>query len=173
MERLEEWRSVVGYEGQYEVSSFGQVRSVDRTVYQKGGVWRYRSYLLSQDVNKRGYHRVVLSRDNKRRTVSVHRLMGEAFLDNPSGLPFVRHLDDDKSHNRIENLAWGTNSDNQKDSIRNGTHFGASKTHCPENHPYTEENTYVFVRNGRVGRKCRKCHALRERARRRERKANG
>lgn len=161
---------VVGYGGEYEVSNWGQVRSVERTVFQKGGVWRYQSYVLSQDVNKRGYHRVVLSKGNRRRTANVHRLMAEAFLPNPENLPMVRHLDDNKSHNVIDNLAWGTNSDNQKDSIRNGTHWGSSKTHCPQGHPYDEENTYIFTRgNGTTGRKCRMCHALKERERRKDR----
>lgn len=172
MGELEQWRDVVGYEGHYQVSSEGRVRSVERTVFQKGGTWRYQSYILSQDVSKRGYHRVVLSKDNHRRTVNVHRLMGEAFIPNPNGLPMVRHLDDNKSHNFLGNLSWGTNSDNQRDSIRNGTHFASSKTHCPAGHPYNEDNTYVFTRNGKQGRKCRMCHALKERFRRMER-ANG
>lgn len=170
MDGIEQWGPVVGYEGEYEASTRGRVRSVDRTVFQKGGTWRYRSYILRQDVSKRGYHRVVLSRGNQRRTVNVHRLMGETFLPNPENLPMVRHLDDNKGNNVIENLAWGTNSDNQKDSIRNGTHYGSSKTHCPENHPYDEGNTYSFTRNGRPGRKCRKCHALKERVRRKDRR---
>ena len=156
------WKPVKGYEGSYEVSSLGAVRSRDREVTQKGSTWFYRGQVLSQDVSKAGYPRVVLSQGNRRSTRQVHRLMAEAFLPNPTSLPLVRHLDDVKSHNVIENLSWGTVSDNGRDAVRNGTHPKSRKTHCPSGHPYAGSNLYE--KNG--VRKCRKCHALLERKRR-------
>lgn len=89
----------------------------------------------------------------------MHRLVARAFLG-PTDLPLVRHLNDDPSDNRLANLAYGTSSDNALDSVRNGTHAWATKTHCPKGHPYDEANT-ILKAGGR--RNCRECH--REQAR--------
>lgn len=168
MDELEKWLPVSGYEGLYEVSSLGRVRSVDHEVIQKGGVWRYTGQVLKPDVSARGYHRVGLSQGNRTRTINVHRLVAEAHIPNPEGYPLVRHLDDDRDNNRCLNLAWGTVADNGADAVRNGVHNQTRKTHCPQNHEYSEGNTYRGS-SGTV-RKCRKCHALKERERRKDRR---
>jgi len=80
------------------------------------------------------------------------------------------HWDDDPANNRLENLRWGTRSENRKDSVRNGTHNMASKTHCPQGHPYTAGNTYVYPGGNRACNECRR--AYRD-AHREERSAKG
>lgn len=165
----EEWRPVSGYEGYYEVSSSGRVRSVARTVSQKGGTWRYKSYTLRQDISASGYPRVTLSRGNKPRTYQVHRLVAEAFIQNPENFPMVLHWNDVKTDNRHSNLRWGTNRDNQLDSVRNETNPRTRRTHCLAGHPYDSENTYRGT-SGIGARKCRRCHAEKERERRKRRR---
>ena len=71
-------------------------------------------------VNKNGYSMLTLYEDGKNKTVYLHRLLAEAYIPNPDNLPVVRHLNDNKDDNRLENLAWGTKSDNEKDKFSNG-----------------------------------------------------
>lgn len=66
------------------------------------------------------YYNLQLSKGGKARTFSLHRLIAEAYIPNPNNYPAVRHLNDDRTDNRVENLAWGTVSDNMKDKFTNG-----------------------------------------------------
>lgn len=165
----EEWRAIPGWEGFYEVSTLGRVRSLDRTLETVRGPWRQRGRVLSPGMDTRGYQFIGLARGGKATYHRVHRLMALAFLG-PEPYPgaLVRHLNDVRSDNRIENLAWGTHSDNRNDSVRNGTHANAAKTHCPAGHPYSEQNTLATRKpSGVEQRKCRTCMRERYTARRR------
>lgn len=85
----------------------------------------------------------------------------EAFVGpRPEGLE-VRHLDGDPSNNVLSNLTYGTRSDQRMDDVRNGVHPTASKTHCPQGHPYSGDNLYVQKTDG--ARRCKIC--MRERQR--------
>lgn len=105
-----EWRPVKGYEGLYEVSNKGQVRSLPRTVpiFTKGvrsKTFRPGKVLHPQKTHL-NYQQVVLSKDNKQRHKQVHRLVAEAFIPNPNNLPQVNHIDECPGNNRVENLEW-------------------------------------------------------------------
>lgn len=155
----EEWRPVVGYEGHYEVSSRGRVRSQDWDVVRKDGTsFRKKGRVLRPHLSKRGYLAVALHKSGRQQTRTVHRLVAQAFIPNPGDSPVVRHLNDVPTDNRLENLAWGTQSDNIKDAVRNGTHRcpARERTHCPAGHAYSEDNTYVDPRGKRRCRICRK-----------------
>lgn len=153
----EEWRPVPGYEGLYEVSNLGRVRSHDRWVLRGFGrkaLWKGR--ILKPRLGSKGHLFVTLYNEDNGSHRSVHRLVAEAFLPNPEALPVARHLDDDKENNRLDNLSWGTFRDNSQDALRNGRRYGqhnARKTHCPQGHEYNLENT------GRTGRSryCKTC----------------
>ena len=130
------WRPIVGYEGLYEVSSYGRVRSLDR--YVKGKSYRlHKGKVLSPGKNSRGYLSAVLSYNGKHKAITVHRLVAEAFLPNPDNLPEVNHKDEDKTNNRVENLEWcnhkynmnyGTRNIRAKETaIKNGYYTGLSK----------------------------------------------
>ena len=126
------WRPVVGYEGLYEVSNLGRVRSVDRYYYRL-----HKGKVLSLSKNANGYLKVVLSCNGKCKTIKVHRIVAEAFLPNPDNLPQVNHKDEDKTNNSVDNLEWcnakynlsyGTRKDKVRDTnIKNGYWTGLSE----------------------------------------------
>ena len=92
----------------------------------------------------------------------VHRLVLEAFVGpRPEGM-VARHLNGDPGDNRLENLAWGTQSENNYDKVRHGTHHNANKTHCPSGHEYRGDNIKWY----KGFRFCRACHRISERRRR-------
>ena len=105
---MEHWKEVVGYEGLYEVSSHGNVRSIERTIINKHGKpQRYPAKVLKPDVlvtEQTAYHRVTLSKDHKTTRFSVHRLVAIMFLPLVSDKPHVNHLDNDGLNNKVSNL---------------------------------------------------------------------
>lgn len=161
----EEWRPVVGYEGRYEVSNFGSVRSLPR-VDTKGR--RVRGRILAVSTHPSGHQRVKLSRDGDHRSTSLHRVVLIAFAGPPSPGHEVLHGDGNPANNHLSNLRWGTRSENILDRVRHGVHHQAIKTHCPWGHAYDAANTYVCS-DGR--RMCRTCLSERNRARKERRNA--
>jgi hypothetical protein len=149
------WLPVVGYEGKYEVSDDGRVRSLDRLARIRGGAYRPVSgrEMKIQFRPPRGYPVVTLGHDHK---VYVHTLMLTAFAGPcPPGQEAL-HENDVAADNRWpENLSWGTRSQNKLDAVRNGKHNNSTKTHCKRNHEFTPENTYINATSG--GRQCRQC----------------
>lgn len=109
----EQMRDVVGYEGLYEVSSYGRVFSKEKTVPTKNGYTRSYPYKeMKQQVNENGYLTVTLCKQGKRKVIPVHRLVALAFIPNPNGKPQVNHIDEDKKNNMLSNLEWVTNKEN-------------------------------------------------------------
>lgn len=104
MEEIKEiWKPVVGYEGLYEISSFGRVRSLDRVDCKNN---RRKGIVLVPNKRKGEYRSVSLSKDGKSKSHSVHILVAQSFIPNPNNLPMVNHKDEDPSNNRVENLEW-------------------------------------------------------------------
>ena len=103
----EEWKDIEGYEGMYQVSNKGNVKSLERKVWDSRGYYRtVTEKILKTGESGRGYLIVVLCKNGKMKTCKVHRLVAEAFLENPQGLPEVNHLSEDKTDNSLENLEW-------------------------------------------------------------------
>lgn len=116
---MEEWKPVVGFEGYYEVSSLGRVRSVERAVIDKRGRRRmYPAMMLATYLNCHGRVLIGLWRDNRINRMSVHRLVAMAFLPNPDNLPEVNHKDENPQNNRVDNLEWCTHFYNQNYGTR-------------------------------------------------------
>ena len=116
-----QWRPVSGYEDTYEVSSSGDVRSVDRTVrYFDGRERFYRGRTLRQSNGSHGYPMVNLCRGGSCRAALVHRLVLESFVGPcPDGME-CRHIDGNRLNPRLANLAWGTSAENSADTRRHG-----------------------------------------------------
>lgn len=115
------WKPVAGYEGIYEVSNLGRVRSLDREVANRWGTTRKVAGTIRViSVKREGYCFVNLFRKQRGKPMYVHRLVAIAFIPNPEGLPQVNHLDGDKSNNRADNLEWCSGSENCFHAIREG-----------------------------------------------------
>lgn len=108
---MEIWRDIPGYEGLYQVSNFGQVKSLPK---RKGRGFGYATSekILRHSVNSRGYCNIVLCKNGKTETFAIHRLVAENFIDNSLGLPEVDHQDRDKTNNHVGNLRWVTRLEN-------------------------------------------------------------
>ena len=94
------WKPVVGYENLYEVSNLGRVKSL------KDNKGRYREKIKSSSDNGRGYLNVYLCKNGKGKRCYIHRLVAEAFLDNPNNYPIINHKDENKQNNHVSNLEW-------------------------------------------------------------------
>lgn len=129
------WLAVVDFEGFYEVSDFGLVRSITRKGIGTRGV---RGRVLSPFPDKAGYLKVNLAKNGKTVTRRVHQLVLEAFTDPcPPGMEVRHYPDPDKSNNALGNLSYGTKSRNTLDQVEHGTHREARKDSCPTCHgPY-------------------------------------
>lgn len=112
------WKDVKGFEGLYQVSNFGNVKSAERFVnHSKGGLQKRKSYILKPKINK-GYCHVYLCKESKHTTLKVHRLVALHFIDNPDNKPEVNHIDGNKLNNNVWNLEWCTKSENGLHSFR-------------------------------------------------------
>jgi hypothetical protein len=141
---LEEWRPIKGYEGLYDISNHGRVRSNHR-----GG------RILAPGLNSNGYLSVSLHRDGQRRSWNVHRLVADEFCPRRPEQTVIRHLDGTRTNNHHSNLTWGTYSENTYDAVRHGTHKDARRTHCARGHAFDAGNTRKA--RGGTKRTCRTC----------------
>lgn len=119
---LEIWKDIKGYNGLYQVSNFGRVKSLKRICNKGKGNYnrkeKIRKLLIQKKVNcKTDYWRVGLSKNSKVTYYAVHRLVAVAFIENPDNKPYVNHKDGNGLNNRAENLEWVTNSENQLYSL--------------------------------------------------------
>lgn len=96
----ERWKPITGFPGYY-VSTFGRI-------------YGYQNKMLNQVLTENGYYKVTLCRSGKHIDKRVNRLVAEAFIPNPNNLPIVMHLDNDRTNNYVDNLSWGTYSENNK-----------------------------------------------------------
>lgn len=114
------WKDVKGYENIYQVSELGEVKSFDKVIYQKDGRERFiKGRIMKQRKNNKDYHIICLSKDGKKKTFLVHRLVAIAFIENPDNLEQVNHKDGNKSNNSKDNLEWMTQPDNMKHAYDN------------------------------------------------------
>lgn len=104
------WKAVKGYEGLYEVSNLGNVRSLDKVIKSKhnGTTLRKGRILTPFYEEKKGYYQVALTKDGKVKKYRVHRLVAIAFLENPFNYTDVNHKDENKINNNVDNLEWCT-----------------------------------------------------------------
>ena len=114
------WKSVRGFEGYYEVSNLGRVRSVDRVIYDRVRKCdrQMKGRILTQMDNGHGYKHVMFCKEHRTTIRYVHILVAEAFIDNPGSLPYVNHKDENKGNNSSSNLEWCDGSYNNRYGMR-------------------------------------------------------
>ena len=147
----ERWRPVPGYEGKYEVSDQGRVKTLLTDKAKGGRVLKLQTYS--------GYAYAGLWMNGKLKQCRVHRLVLSAFVGPCPPDQECLHGPGGKLDNRLTNLRWGTKSENANEAVQRGERV--TKTHCPQDHPYDEINTYV--RPDGKGRGCRQCMLERNR----------
>lgn len=154
----EQWLPITGFEDSYEVSNDGRARSLDRyRINGKGGQVLWRGREIKPYFQRRSGHVLFnLWRNSRQTKKQAHRLVLEAFVGPAPDGHECCHLDGDPKNNRIENLYWGTRSENTIDSVSHGTHSHARKTHCKQGHPLSGDNLKPNSRGVRI---CRQCQA--------------
>lgn len=137
----EEWRSVVGYEGLYEISNLGRVKSLERTIpytfHDKSGNLRSANYHVKEKILKQGrrhdgYADVSLSKSGTPVLHCVHRILAEAWIPNPNNYNYVNHIDLDKTNNSLDNLEWISNSGNVVHAVKRYSNPQSIAIYCEE-----------------------------------------
>jgi hypothetical protein len=176
----EVWLPVPGYEGMYDVSDQGRVRSLDRTILCRPNkangapyMMSVKGKILSPVLNTGGYPMASLARSDRLRKMPVHVAVLLAFVGaRPDGL-VTRHLNGNRQDNRLENLAYGTQSENIQDAVSQGTHRNTKKTHCSRGgHELAGDNLIILAGGNRTCRTCGLELARGRWARRQERDAS-
>ena len=146
MENIEIWKDIKGYEGLYQVSNLGRVKSLERDVFNYRGTLMHHmeEKILVQRIGKRGYAYVNLYLNGKYKSIQTHRLVALAFIPNPENKPQINHRDEVKTNNVVENLEWctsfynnhyGTRTERQKQNHKNvklGNNPRAKAVFCEE-----------------------------------------
>lgn len=148
----EKWKDIKGFEGRYQISNAGRIRSLDAKVNTYYGKRTSKGKVLSPYSNGHGYLMISLRQSGKRRVFYVHRLVAEYFIENPNKLPNVNHKDFNRGNNSVKNLEWITIKDNVRYSMERMRH--PKRVFKPSN---TGEK-YIITKRGRYRLNIRKLH---------------
>lgn len=121
------WKDIQGYEGFYQISNLGRVRSLERIAPSGKFV---KQIIRKQLKDKDGYCIVGLNKNKSQKTHKVHRLVANAFIENTDNLPEVNHKDEDKTNNEVSNLEWCNAKYNLTYGSRNGMFIGEKNNNC-------------------------------------------
>lgn len=109
---MEIWKDIKGYEGEYQISNLGRVKTLKKQIGRKEA-----EKIMKPSTTYQGYSRITLIKDKKPKMYAVHRLVAEAFIPNTENKPIVDHINGERGDNRVENLRWTTFSENSKNSF--------------------------------------------------------
>jgi hypothetical protein len=139
---MEKWIDIINYEGLYQVSNTGNIKSLGNGNSTDTRTKQHR--ILKTVVKRNGYEQVKLCKDGSSRHFIVHRLVGIHFIDNPNNLREINHIDGNKLNNHISNLEWISSSDNQKHSFKIGLQIPLRGNECKQSKPV---NQYDLIGN--------------------------
>lgn len=109
---IEEWKNIIGYEGLYQISSLGNIKALTREIHTTRNDYTYiriiPEHMMSLVSTDDGYLRVTLTKEGKRKSYLVHRLVAEHFIPKVEGKSHINHLDENKTNNKVSNLEWCT-----------------------------------------------------------------
>lgn len=117
---METWKDITGYEGLYQVSNYGRIKSLKRKKWNGNGYHIIEGKILKPTINNAGYYVVNLSKNGKKELVLVHRIVASEFLENENNLPVINHKDGNKLNNHVDNLEWTTYQHNNIHAITAG-----------------------------------------------------
>lgn len=134
------WKDIEGYEGLYQVSNLGRVKSLPKLLKNRWGEYKSKEKIMKPIVSQKGYYNVSLRKDKNKKYCAIHRLVAQAFISNPLNLPQVNHKDEDKTNNCVGNLEWCTNYYNENYGTKNARR--AEKL-CKKVIQYTKEGNLI------------------------------
>lgn len=139
------WKDIKGYEGLYQVSNLGRVKSMDRCVKTINNSTRLiKGKVLSAYITSNGYYRLSLCKEGVEKRYFVHRLVAEAFIQNPDNLPQINHKDENKLNNCVDNLEWTSAKYNCNYGTRIKRIAQKNKiSHCKKVYQYTLDGEFI------------------------------
>lgn len=115
MSKIEEWRDSITLSGTHKVSNLGRIKRLSRRINSSyGSTRRLNERICAHAPNDGGYRRINLTHNGVMKGFLVHRMVAEAFIPNPNGLPCINHIDGNKLNNAVENLEWCTHLENMR-----------------------------------------------------------
>lgn len=147
------WKDAIGFDGVYQVSSLGRVRSCDRVIYYKNSKLSgakskiEHGKIMSQCISNSGYYILRLRKDGERKCFYTHRLIAQAFIPNPENKSQVNHIDGNRLNNCVDNLEWVTMSENVLHAYRTGLNYGLRgdlSPHKVEVLQFEKDGTFVM-----------------------------
>jgi hypothetical protein len=154
----EEWRDVVGWEGLYQVSNLGRIKGLPKVTSFGCRTKSLSERILRPTISKRGYYVVSLSHCGKTRTLTIHRIIADAFIPNPENKRAIDHIDTNRLNNNLSNLRWCTDRENSNNPITleknrcnckkmwvNGVFDSRNNTHYRKVAQYTRDGVLIKV----------------------------
>ena len=139
------WKDVVGYEGLYQVSNLGRVKSLPRHLVVGWADYISKEKILKQSEHRQGYKYVWLHKNKEKKIFKIHRLVAEAFIPNPHNFQCINHKDENKANNFVDNLEWCNHSYNNNYGDRNNK---VRKANCKIVLQYTLNGKFIKEWNG-------------------------
>ena len=116
---MEIWKTIEGFKD-YQISNIGNIKTLSKLIKNTYGFSLRKEKIIKKNVSKLGYCKFAFSKEGKRHTFLLHRLVAQAFIPNPENKPCVNHINGIKTDNRVENLEWNTYSENMKHAFKLG-----------------------------------------------------
>lgn len=155
----EEWKNIEGYEGLYQVSNLGRIKSLARNT--RNGHCK-KDKILKIRIDKNGYCTIDLYKNSKRKQYKIHRLVANEFIYNKYNKPQINHIDGNKKNNEVSNLEWCNNSENMKHAYKNNLRltkkvlqYDLNSNFIREWNNATEVSKYYKVHVSRIERCCK------------------